>query len=93
MADIKLPAPPMHHSEDWFTDASEPPTSMLMHKLYTGRQLRARDIEVAKCVLKACKIAVKSEHLNDPQRGEDDAYNNAVSDCFAAIRNLKVSHD
>ena len=84
MGDIKLPALPVADPD--LVKRFGPPT-------YTLDQLRARDIEVAKCVLKACKIAVKSEHLNDPQRGEDDAYNNAVSDCFAAIRNLKVSHD
>ena len=84
MSDITLPALPL---------ALEINTPSVKLYAYNLDQLRARDLEVARVVLEACKIAVKSEHLNDPQCGEDDAYDNAVSDCFNAIRALKVSHD
>lgn len=77
---IPLPPLPPHHSEDWFTDASVPPASMLMNKLYTGRQLRARDLEVARVVLEAAaEIA--------------DKYGNGAYLIAMEIRNLEVSHD
>ena len=84
MADIKLPALPMHHSEDWFTDASVPPASMLMNKLYTGRQIRARDLEVARVVLEAAAREMENVF------GGHLVYGYPVGE---TIRGLKVSHD
>ena len=67
---------------------------------YTGlatnlkEMIRARDIEVARVVLEACKDAVTHEHLEDPQDGaSDEVYDRAVRDCCDALNELEFKHD
>lgn len=41
---------------------------------------------VAEAEMEECAKVCEAEHLEDPQDREDDAYDSAVYDCAAAIR-------
>ena len=86
---IKLPRIPDHLNAQW---------------PYLPHQLRARDLEVARCVLEAAEKVCDAEAVNaDSEQRKAfltlhgvaiyEGMRGGAINCAAAIRNLKVSHD
>ena len=85
MADIKLPALPELNWTASHKDIGGP-----IKWVVTTDQLRARDLEVARCVLEAAaKACIAHDLIGIPTVYEIAA----IRKCANAIRALEVSHD
>lgn len=83
MSDVfNLPKLPKHYKEDWFTDASDPPTSMLMNRLYTERQVKEIQKETAR------KILMDSAGLCREMFGENTDFDGR--DCYYTLLKVEI---
>lgn len=59
-----------------------------------AQSLAAHDAAIVKGVMEECSIALANEYLKDATGEADDiVYNNAVTDCRAAIRSVMVTRN
>lgn len=70
--------------EQWARECALDADELALHQLTRFAAL------VAAHEREACIEACKAEHLEDPQDREDDAYDQGVFDCAAAIRKRSV---